>query len=109
MPGRSTTEAIHLLRNLMEKYRERHVDLHIAFLDLEKAYDSVLIYLIWRTLIEKGTSRRYLRVIRDKYKGVNTQVQTIAENIYFYPVEVGLHQGSTISPYLIALIIDELS
>ncbi|GKF09413.1 hypothetical protein Tco_0043637 [Tanacetum coccineum] len=41
MPGRSTTEAIHLLRNLMEKYRERQRDLHMAFLNLEKAYDSV--------------------------------------------------------------------
>nr|GEW73969.1 hypothetical protein [Tanacetum cinerariifolium] len=41
MPGRSTTEAIHLLRNLMEKYKERQRDLHMAFLDMEKAYDSV--------------------------------------------------------------------
>nr|GEW55862.1 hypothetical protein [Tanacetum cinerariifolium] len=41
MPGRSTTEAIHLLRSLMEKYRERQRNLHMAFLDLEKAYDSV--------------------------------------------------------------------
>nr|GEU68438.1 retrovirus-related Pol polyprotein LINE-1 [Tanacetum cinerariifolium] len=41
MPGRSTTEAIHLLRSLMDKYRERQRDLHMAFLDLEKAYDSV--------------------------------------------------------------------
>ncbi|GJX32437.1 retrovirus-related pol polyprotein LINE-1, partial [Tanacetum coccineum] len=41
MSGRSTTEAIHLLRSLMEKYRERQRDLHMAFLDLEKAYDSV--------------------------------------------------------------------
>nr|GEV81144.1 hypothetical protein [Tanacetum cinerariifolium] len=36
----STTEAIHLLRSLMKKYRERPRDLHMAFLDLEKAYDS---------------------------------------------------------------------
>nr|GEY09069.1 hypothetical protein [Tanacetum cinerariifolium] len=41
MPGRSTTEEIHLLISLMEKYRERQRDLHMAFLDLEKAYDSV--------------------------------------------------------------------
>ncbi|GKF64781.1 hypothetical protein Tco_0188229, partial [Tanacetum coccineum] len=41
MPGRSTTEAIHFLRSLIEKYTERQRDLHMAFLDLEKAYDSI--------------------------------------------------------------------
>nr|GFB87820.1 retrovirus-related Pol polyprotein LINE-1 [Tanacetum cinerariifolium] len=50
MPGRSTTEAIHLLRSLMEKYRERQRDLHMAFLDLEKAYDSVPRWMKWKAV-----------------------------------------------------------
>ncbi|GJY77956.1 ataxia telangiectasia mutated family protein [Tanacetum coccineum] len=109
MPGRSITKAIHLLRNLMEKYRETQRDLHMAFLDLEKAYDSVPCELIWRTLIDKGTPRRYLRVIKGIYDGVNTRIISSIGNTEFFPVEVGLHQGSTISPYLFTLILDELS
>ncbi|GKB16060.1 retrovirus-related pol polyprotein LINE-1 [Tanacetum coccineum] len=69
MPGRSTIEAIYLFISLMEKYREKQRDLHMAFLNIKKAYDSVPRELIWRTLIDKGTPRRFLRAIRDMYEG----------------------------------------
>jgi len=41
MPGRSTIEAIYLLRRLMRLHRDRKVDLRTVFIDLEKAYGRV--------------------------------------------------------------------
>ncbi|GKC33314.1 hypothetical protein Tco_1040608 [Tanacetum coccineum] len=40
LSGQSLMEAIHIIRSLMVKYKERQKDLHMAYLDLEKAYDS---------------------------------------------------------------------
>ncbi|GJU92645.1 ataxia telangiectasia mutated family protein [Tanacetum coccineum] len=77
--------------------------------DIEKPYDSVPRELIWKTIIEKRTPRRYIRVIKDMYDGVKTRVRTPIGNTEFFPVEVGLHQGSAISPYLFAMILDDLS
>nr|GEX33055.1 hypothetical protein [Tanacetum cinerariifolium] len=106
---KNKVDAIHLIRCLTEKYKERQRDLHMAFLDLEKAYDSVPRELIWKTLVDKETLRRYIRVIRDMYDGAKTRVRTFIRSIEFFPLDVGLHQGSAINPYLFALILDELS
>jgi hypothetical protein len=38
---RSTTEVIHLLRQMIKYSRERKNDLHIIFIDLEKSYNKV--------------------------------------------------------------------
>jgi Reverse transcriptase (RNA-dependent DNA polymerase) len=37
MPGKSTMEAIFLIRQLMKRHREQKKDLHFIFIDLEKA------------------------------------------------------------------------
>ena len=38
-PGKSTTDPIFILRMMQETYREKGQDLHLVFVDLEKAYD----------------------------------------------------------------------
>ncbi|GKD14150.1 ataxia telangiectasia mutated family protein [Tanacetum coccineum] len=43
------------------------------------------------------------------YERAKTRVRTSVGDTEFFPVEVGLHQGSAISPYLFALILDEIS
>ncbi|KAE8696948.1 Methylcrotonoyl-CoA carboxylase subunit alpha [Hibiscus syriacus] len=108
MPGRSTTEAIHLLRRLMEKYREKSRDLHMAFIDLEKAYDSVPRDTIWKTLETRRIPTIYIRTIRDMYCRSTTYVRTTVGDTEAFPVEIGLHQGSALSPYIFALIMDDI-
>jgi Reverse transcriptase (RNA-dependent DNA polymerase). len=109
MPGRSTMEAIYLLRTLMEKYRAKKKDIYMAFIDLEKAYDRVPRDVIWWVLNKKGVTTRYIDVIRDMYEGAVTMVRTTAGEGSEFPITVGLHQGSALSPYLFALIMDELT
>ncbi|XP_071697222.1 G-type lectin S-receptor-like serine/threonine-protein kinase At4g27290 [Rutidosis leptorrhynchoides] len=45
----------------------------------------------------------------DMYEGAKSCVRTPVENTEYFPIEVGLHQGSALSPFLFALILDELS
>jgi len=67
MSGRSTTEAIHLLRQLIERFRERKRNLHMIFINLEKAYDKMLREVLWVVIDEKGVPIKYIDIIRDMY------------------------------------------
>lgn len=53
----------------------------MAFIDFKMAYDNVPRELIWRTLIDKGTSKRYLMVIRDMYEEAKTGVQSTSDQL----------------------------
>ncbi|XP_024017031.1 uncharacterized protein LOC112090299 [Morus notabilis] len=108
MPGKSTTKAIFLLRMLIERYREAKTDLHMVFMDLEKAYDRVPREVLWWVLEMRGVHVRYIKVIKDMYDGVVTSVRTAGGYTAEFPILIGLHQGSTLRPYLFTVVMDEL-
>ena len=96
--GRSTTEPIFTLRILQEKYREKGKYLHMVFVDFEKAFDRVPRDLIWWSMRKKGIPEQYVAIIQDMYKDIQTRVKTRSDTTEYFDIEVGLHQGSALSP-----------
>lgn len=109
MPGRSTMEAIFLVRQLMERYREQKKDLHMVFIDLEKAYDKIPRNVMWWALEKHKVPTKYITLIKDMYDNVVTSVRTSDGDTDDFPIKIGLHQGSALSPYLFTLVMDEIT
>ncbi|EYC10880.1 hypothetical protein Y032_0053g2350 [Ancylostoma ceylanicum] len=105
----STTDAIHAVRLLTEKHREKKKTVHLAFLDLEKAFDRVPRELIWLSLRAHGVPEEYVRWTQLLYKDAKSSVRCAAGTSPPFEVCVGVHQGSALSPLLFILCMDTIS
>ncbi|KAK3520207.1 hypothetical protein QTP70_019359 [Hemibagrus guttatus] len=109
MPRKSTTYAIFALRILKEKYRDGQRELHCVFVDLEKAYDRVPREELWYCMRKSGVAEKYVKVLQDMYERSRTVVRCAVGQTEEFKVDVGLHQGSALSPFLFAMVMDQLS
>ena len=106
MPGRGTTDAIFAARQLIEKHRAMQKALHLVLIYLENAYDRVQRHEVWTCLREQGVPEKYVRLVKDPHEDARTQVKTSIGLTGKITVRVGLHQGSSLSPYLFDIILD---
>ena len=93
----------------MERYREGQKELHCVFVDLEKAYDRVPREELWHCMRKSGVVEKYVRIVQDMYEDSVTAVRCAVGMTDRFMVKVGLHQGSTLSPFLFAMVMDRLT
>ncbi|VDM75076.1 unnamed protein product [Strongylus vulgaris] len=72
--GAGTADAIHTVRTVMEKYREKRRELHAAFLDMENAFDKVPHDVIWWALRKHMVPEVYIQWIKMIYHGATSQM-----------------------------------
>ena len=103
VPGRGTTDAIFVVRQLQEKYLAANKRLYMAFVDLEKAFDCVPRKVIWWALRKLGLEEWIVRLVQRMYANVGEGFSKEFE------VKVGVHQGSVLSPLLFIIVLEALS
>ncbi|KAK3553570.1 hypothetical protein QTP70_005496 [Hemibagrus guttatus] len=64
---------------------------------------------LWYCMRKSGVAEKYVRVVQDMYERSRTVVRCAVGQTEEFKVEVGLHQGSALSPFLFAMVMDQLS
>ncbi|XP_067411321.1 uncharacterized protein [Emydura macquarii macquarii] len=101
--GRSCTEQIFALRNIIEQSAEWQRQLHVNFIDFEKAFDSVDRDRLWQILRAYGIPHHMVELIRSFYKNYSC---CVGRSDIWFEVKTGVHQGCVMSPLLFNLVID---
>jgi hypothetical protein len=93
----------------MERCREEKKNLHMIFIDLEKAYDKMTRNVMLWDLQNHKVSSKYITFIKNMCHNIVTSVWTSDRYINDFLINIGLHQGLTLISYLFALVMDEVT
>ena len=109
MPGRGTTDAIFILRQMQEKYIGADKRLYMAFVDLEKAFDRVPRKVLWWAMRKLGVDEWLVKLVQAMYTNARCRVRVGDSYSDDFSVKVGVHQGSVLSPLLFIIVLEALS
>ena len=103
IPGRSCVDNLFIIQQLIEKHMSHNHELFLAFIDLEKAYDSVPHSNLWKVMADRDKWNNIKRVLT-----VNVAYVKIGNELSD-PIEVtkGLRQGCSLSPVLFNIYLEE--
>ena len=75
MPGRGTTDAIFIARQLQEKILDKNKKLYIGFVDLEKAFNRVPRKVLWWAMHVVGVPEWIVVIVQAMYSNAKSKVR----------------------------------
>ena len=104
----STVDHIFALNSLIELSHRFHKKMYCAFIDFEKACDTVWRLGLWNKLISNNINGKCFNVIVNMYRGIKSRiVKNNTFSDYFY-CNSGVRQGENLSPFLFSLFLNDL-
>uniref|UniRef100_A0A8D9ACT3 Craniofacial development protein 2 n=2 Tax=Cacopsylla melanoneura TaxID=428564 RepID=A0A8D9ACT3_9HEMI len=104
----SCVDLINTLRIILEQSTEFQTPLYAAFIDFEKAFDSIDRRVIWSVLKEYGVPQKLINLIKETYNEYQCQVIHRNNLTESFPVQIGVKQGCLLSPIIFLMVLDRV-
>jgi hypothetical protein len=104
--GRSTTDQLFSIRQILEKCKEYNVETHHLFVDFKAAYDSVNRRKLWRVMEEFGIPNKLISLAKLTLYGANSRVRIRNKLSDAFDVEEGLRQGDPLATLFFNLTLE---
>ena len=105
----STIDQMFTLLAIVQKQFSLNRKLYVAFIDFEKAFDSISRKLRWPILQKNGITGKMFQCIRSMYNNVKARVRVGNKFTGYIICTQGVKQGDACSPVLFSLFINELA
>lgn len=106
--GYSTCDNIFILHAIIEYLRVRKLKLYCAFIDFQKAFDSVWRVGLWSKLLNANVTGKILNVIKNMYADIKSCISFNGKQSEFFDCRNGVRQGENLSPILFSLFLNDL-
>ena len=105
----STIDHMYTLMACIQKQFSLNRKLYVAFIDFEKAFDSVNRTILWPILLKAGICGKMFKCIMSMYECVRAKVRSGGKLTNYIQCTAGVKQGDVCSPLLFSLFINELT
>ena len=91
----------------MESMKEWHAELWLAFIDFEKAFDTVKHDQLWIAMSEQGIPEEYITITQRLYVKQKMQIKVEDKSSRMFEVQKGVKQGDPISALLFICVLNK--
>ncbi|KZZ93600.1 reverse transcriptase [Ascosphaera apis ARSEF 7405] len=109
LKGRQMFDNVKMVQAAIDKAKATKQKLYIAFLDQEKAYDSVDHTYLWKALSQIDVPNSTIEVIKSFYEDATTTVMINRMESRDIKLERGVRQGDPLSCLLFNIVIEGLA
>ena len=105
--GKTTTDQIHSIRQILERTKEYNIDTYHLFIDFKAAYDSVNREELLAAMVEFNIPKKIINLVRMTLKNVKCRIKVMSQLSEPFYTEQGLRQGDSLSCLLFNLALEK--